>query len=236
LEQGNFQEVVRILRSSQTLSSDNREPREVTFTFVILAEALLACNQLELAVEASKQAREHLPSSQFCSATVDRLDAQIAIGQGDFPRAHNLLRPWLLEPGEVVIEQGRIFELGAELAQKFGQRIDASQLIDQAIAVYERLGAVARLERAKRWREDNARRPRGRPRSTLPAGITPRERDVLDLVIMGRTNKEIAESLVLSVLTVNKHVENIIMKAGVSRRTQLVAWSERVGLRQPARL
>jgi DNA-binding NarL/FixJ family response regulator len=49
---------------------------------------------------------------------------------------------------------------------------------------------------------------------------------------VGKTNREIADALVLSVLTVNKHVENIMTKAGVARRTELVAYAERIGLRQ----
>jgi DNA-binding NarL/FixJ family response regulator len=50
--------------------------------------------------------------------------------------------------------------------------------------------------------------------------LTPREIEVLRLVVKGKTNKEIARELVVSDLTVKTHVQRIIRKLGVSDRTQ----------------
>jgi DNA-binding NarL/FixJ family response regulator len=50
--------------------------------------------------------------------------------------------------------------------------------------------------------------------------LTPRERDVLKLVVEGQTNRQIAGQLSLSIGTVKIHVEHIIAKLGVSDRTQ----------------
>jgi DNA-binding CsgD family transcriptional regulator len=65
------------------------------------------------------------------------------------------------------------------------------------------------------------RRPRSEaPRVTGPLaaqGITPREAEVLAQVAAGRSNREIAEALHLSVRTVEKHVERLLMKTGRSR-------------------
>lgn len=56
---------------------------------------------------------------------------------------------------------------------------------------------------------------------TLPAvALTPRERDVLRLLVAGRTNRQIAQQLAISPGTVKIHVEHIIAKLGVSDRTQ----------------
>jgi DNA-binding NarL/FixJ family response regulator len=52
-------------------------------------------------------------------------------------------------------------------------------------------------------------------------GITRREADVLELVIEGRPNREIADRLYLSVRTVEKHVEALLRKTGARTRTQL---------------
>ena len=52
------------------------------------------------------------------------------------------------------------------------------------------------------------------------AVLTGREREVLDLVAEGLTNKEIARRLAVSPATVKAHVERIIAKLGVSDRTQ----------------
>jgi HD-GYP domain-containing protein (c-di-GMP phosphodiesterase class II) len=51
-----------------------------------------------------------------------------------------------------------------------------------------------------------------------PAGLTEREVQVLRLVARGRTNREIAEALVISEKTAGHHVEHIYTKAGVSTR------------------
>lgn len=53
--------------------------------------------------------------------------------------------------------------------------------------------------------------------------LTPREREILDLVAEGRTNAEIAERLWVSPVTVRKHLENVYAKLGVHTRTAAVA-------------
>jgi LuxR family transcriptional regulator, maltose regulon positive regulatory protein len=58
---------------------------------------------------------------------------------------------------------------------------------------------------------------------SLVEPLTARERDVLQLVLDGASNREIACRLVLSVGTVKKHVSNICGKLNVQRRTQAIA-------------
>lgn len=59
-------------------------------------------------------------------------------------------------------------------------------------------------------------------RSELSRPLTPREVEVLELMAQGQTNREIAQSFVISVGTVKNHVEHIISKLEVSDRTQAV--------------
>lgn len=54
--------------------------------------------------------------------------------------------------------------------------------------------------------------------------LTPREQEVADLVAQGLTNKAIAEQLVISLRTVQGHVEHILAKLGFNSRTQIAAW------------
>ncbi len=65
------------------------------------------------------------------------------------------------------------------------------------------------------------RRPRGDasqvPGPLAAVGVTPREAEVLAQLTSGRTNRDISETLHLSVRTVEKHVERLIMKTGRSR-------------------
>ncbi|MDI9850082.1 response regulator [Rhodoblastus sp. 17X3] len=57
------------------------------------------------------------------------------------------------------------------------------------------------------------------------SGLTERERDVLRLVILGKTSKVIASALDISVKTVENHRHNIMTKAGVASVAQLIAWA-----------
>lgn len=54
--------------------------------------------------------------------------------------------------------------------------------------------------------------------------ITPRQREIAQLVAQGLSNRSIAETLVLSPRTVEGHVENILSKLGFTARAQIAAW------------
>ena len=54
--------------------------------------------------------------------------------------------------------------------------------------------------------------------------LTPREREVADLVAEGLTNRQIAERLVLSERTAQNHVQHVLTKLGLSNRAQVTAW------------
>ena len=60
--------------------------------------------------------------------------------------------------------------------------------------------------------------------------LSQRELEVLELIDAGRSNRQIAEELILSVGTVKKHVYNIYSKLGVERRTQAIARARELGL------
>jgi len=67
----------------------------------------------------------------------------------------------------------------------------------------------------------------------LPNGrLSPREREVLQLLSQGQTNREIARNLTVSVSTVKIHVEHILSKLGVSDRTQAAVRAIELGLLQ----
>ena len=61
-------------------------------------------------------------------------------------------------------------------------------------------------------------------------GLTPRERQVAALVAQGKSNREIAEELVLSERTVENHVGNILSKLDFGSRAQIAAWAVEKGL------
>jgi DNA-binding CsgD family transcriptional regulator len=64
-------------------------------------------------------------------------------------------------------------------------------------------------------------------------GLTPRELEVLGLVIAGCSNHEIAEALVVAPRTVAAHIEHLLVKLDVSSRTTAAVRAEREGLYVP---
>ena len=60
--------------------------------------------------------------------------------------------------------------------------------------------------------------------------LTPREQDVLDLLVAGRSNPEIADALFISRRTVTTHVTNLFAKLGVSNRVEATIEAQRLGL------
>jgi DNA-binding NarL/FixJ family response regulator len=103
----------------------------------------------------------------------------------------------------------------AHILRSHGRDAEAASAEAAARAVLARLGAPAPAASADR------------------SLLTPRERDVLTLIAGGQSNAQIADVLVLSVRTVERHVENIYDKIGVSGRTAraaATAWALTHGL------
>ena len=63
-----------------------------------------------------------------------------------------------------------------------------------------------------------------------PGTLTPRERDVLRMLVAGKTDREIADALYVSRRTVTTHTSNLFAKLGVASRTEAAARAVRDGL------
>jgi DNA-binding NarL/FixJ family response regulator len=75
-----------------------------------------------------------------------------------------------------------------------------------------------------------------RARQDLPVSedpLTPREQEVVKLVAEGYTNKQIAETLVISEKTVERHRANILEKLGMRDRVELTRYAIRQGMIEP---
>jgi DNA-binding NarL/FixJ family response regulator len=66
------------------------------------------------------------------------------------------------------------------------------------------------------------------------AGLSPRETDVLRLVVQGLTNQAIAAELFLSVNSIKTYIRSAYRKIGVTTRSQVVAWCVQQGFPPPA--
>src|SRR3990172_9028894 len=63
-----------------------------------------------------------------------------------------------------------------------------------------------------------------------PAGLSLREVEVLRLVAAGKSNAQIADELIISLFTVNRHVSNIYAKTGLANRAEAASYATRNGL------
>jgi DNA-binding CsgD family transcriptional regulator/tetratricopeptide (TPR) repeat protein len=73
----------------------------------------------------------------------------------------------------------------------------------------------------------------GLPPERALAGLTPRELEVLRLLVEGRSNRQIAEQLFISGKTAGVHVTNLLAKLGAHSRLEAAAMARRLGLDQP---
>jgi DNA-binding NarL/FixJ family response regulator len=91
--------------------------------------------------------------------------------------------------------------------------------VEQALQLaFDEQAAVAR-ESNDRAAQSPPTQPAQIERPTLPAGLTPRELDVLQLVARGLTNAQVAQQLIISPNTVSIHLYSIYSKLGVASRT-----------------
>jgi DNA-binding NarL/FixJ family response regulator len=86
-----------------------------------------------------------------------------------------------------------------------------------------RAGALATLPEARKRTPNQAAKAQF-------GGLTAREREVAVLIASGRSNREIADELVLGERTIETHVGNILGKLSFSSRAQVAAWVVQTGL------
>ena len=126
----------------------------------------------------------------------------------------------------------RAAEARAEMARALldaGDRLGARQVARTAREVAARAGALPLLARLDLLLERaGANETSSGPGEAL--GLTDREVEVLRLVALGRTNREIGRELFISVKTASVHVSNILRKVGVANRTEAAALAQRAGL------
>jgi LuxR family transcriptional regulator, maltose regulon positive regulatory protein len=199
--------------------------------------ALARLGEDERATEALSELREIAARARTrpILAAVYSSEGTLAVARGDHDAARRSFEDALdlLAACNAPFESGRVrLDLAATLSA-LGRRDRARREIEAAIADFRAMGADWERARAEtmlaKLRKTNVTLP-ARLIDTPLGGLSPRELEVLDLVAVGLTNRDIAERLVLSEHTVNRHVANILRKLGLTSRAAAASVAGRFGL------
>jgi DNA-binding NarL/FixJ family response regulator len=109
--------------------------------------------------------------------------------------------------------------------RELGDDDTATMELDAARLLFRQLGAAPDLAALKDLSRKSPRKAAGR--------LTAREVEVLTLVATGKTNRAIADELVISEKTVARHVSNIFGKLGLSSRAAATAYAYQHHLLEP---
>jgi len=200
------------------IPESNRTDRSAAWE--LLMRACVATGDIDGAERALAELR---PVAE--AMATDQMLAAVSLGEGIIAAArgrHDLARRPLERAVELYFRCGAPFETAAariELAESLtalDRHDEADVHLQRAREVLARLGATGILATLQAARRDSD-------------GLSPREREVLELVAEGLSNREIARRLVLSEHTVHRHVANLLNKLGVSSRAAAVARVARHG-------
>ena len=128
----------------------------------------------------------------------------------------------VLESSQVALEQARsLLALGGEL-RRTRHRRDAREPLHRALDLADRLGADPLAQQAREELAATGARPR-RARVSGSEALTPSERRIALMGADGMSNPEIAQSLFVTVKTVETHLSRVYLKLDISSRRQLAA-------------
>jgi DNA-binding CsgD family transcriptional regulator len=150
-------------------------------------------------------------------ATAQRCRALIAGSVGDLSTAADAIDRSLEEHARVrqPFELARSLLVAGEVRRRMKQKKPAREALDGAITNFEELGATLWVDRAR------AELARVGGRAPASGGLTPTEEQVAALVAQGRTNKEVADALFMSVHTVDANLRRVYRKLQVRSRAEL---------------
>jgi DNA-binding NarL/FixJ family response regulator len=122
----------------------------------------------------------------------------------------------------------KVAVISASLDSRIGAastRAGADMFLPKAMPIAEMVSSIRRLVAGSSKRSRTGVKPATRSNGSggRIGGLSPRQRQVLEHLRLGRTNREIASSLGISTGTVNKHVHEVLMALKVRNRTQAAA-------------
>jgi DNA-binding CsgD family transcriptional regulator len=158
-------------------------------------------------------------------ATAARCRGLVAAARGDRDRALEGFATAVAQHARIPqpFELGRTLLTLGEVQRRFKRRGDARASLQGALAIFDELGAVLWSARAA------AELGRVGVSADAPAGLTPTELRVAQLAAQGKTNREIAAALFISVKTVEANLSRVFHKLGIRSRRQIAPQLEALG-------
>jgi DNA-binding CsgD family transcriptional regulator len=215
------------LAASRRLLAEIADPVHRSGVLPAVVEVFAAAGDVDAAASAAAELAG-LAGSFGCSALLaaaSHASARAALERGDAPSALASARAGLEQWArlDAPYEAARCRVLVGQALRLLGDESSAVGELTAARATFAELGtAPAEREAAELL---------GAPEA--PAGLSPREVEVLQLVARGRSNPEIAAELVLSEKTVARHLSNIFAKLDVGSRTAAAAFAYEHRLLRP---
>jgi DNA-binding CsgD family transcriptional regulator len=184
-------------------------------------EALLRADQIdaaELSLERLEQRARHL-DRLWAYAVAGHGRAQLTAAHGDLDGALELAHATLPFHDRLTqpLERGRLFMTVGILHRRLKNRVAARERLAAAHATFEAIGATAWAARA------TAETERISGRRQQQSRLTPTEQRAAELAAAGRTNKEVAAELHLSVKTVEANLSRVYRKLAIRGRSELAA-------------
>jgi DNA-binding CsgD family transcriptional regulator len=151
-------------------------------------------------------------------ATAGRCRGLLSAARGDLEDAHRALEQALVDHERVPqpFELARTLMARGETERRAKQKRAARSFLEQALEIFDRLGA-------RLWSERTAAAlARVAGGASDPSALTPTEQRIADLVGEGKTNREVAGALFVSVKTVEANLTRIFHKLGIRSRAELI--------------
>jgi ATP/maltotriose-dependent transcriptional regulator MalT len=222
-DRGDMMEAVDLLsRVLRRIGVEDRAER--VFVLALLARAKAAVGEIDVAGGLLNEMDDlsRLVGTRPLAATVLATRGFFAATAADWPAAQACFEDAL----DLFEAAGARFESAgarldlAHVLQAQSRRAAATEQAMIAQTAFGALGARGGAEKSAALLSGLAGGIAAPTASTLlPNGITPREGEVLWLIAAGRTNQEIADDLVLSVRTVERHISTIYEKLGLHGRS-----------------
>jgi len=171
------------------------------------------------------------PRQPLALLTARRLLGVVEVHAGRIAEARHHLEAALLlaDACAAPFERALTLLALAELQLRAGTPDAANRTLDEALAICTPLGAQPTLTRAAALAARIAAQAAAASRAA-PAGLSPRELEVLRLLATGRSNREIAEALFVSARTVERHITNLYTKIDAHSRSEAIAFAHEHGL------